>query len=80
MVRMAAVHTPRLIGAMAFLSFLPARTTKTPTMVARMPMAGMAIGKMTDFPASTGFGCSGWAEIDEKAVTPRITAAMMVMT
>ena len=47
MVRMAAVHTPRLMGAMAFLSFLLARTTNTPTMVARMPMAGMAMGKMT---------------------------------
>ena len=54
MVRMAAVHTPRLIGAMAFLSFLPARTTNTPTMVARMPMAGMAMGKMTVFGGVAG--------------------------
>src|SRR5665213_1394257 len=74
MVRMAAVHTPRLIGAMAFLSFLPARTTKTPTMVARMPMAGMAIGKITVLAASP----LRW--IDANAVTPRMMAAMMVMT
>ena len=74
MVRMAAVHTPRLIGAMAFRSFFPARTTKTPTMVARMPMAGMAIGKMTVLAASA----PRWIEV--KAVTPRITAAMMVIT
>ena len=52
MVRMAAVQTPRLIGAMAFRSFLPARTTNTPMMVARMPMAGMAIGKITVLAAS----------------------------
>ena len=64
MVRMAAVHTPRLIGAMAFLSFLPARTTNTPTMVARMPMAGMAMGKMTVLAASP------LRPMELKAVTP----------
>ena len=74
MVRMAAVHTPRLMGAMAFLSFLPARTTNTPTMVARMPMAGMAMGKMTVLAASP----PRWMEV--KAVTPRMMAAMMVIT
>ena len=74
MVRMAAVHTPRLMGAMALRSFLPARTTKTPTMVARMPMAGMAMGKMIVLAASA----PRWMEL--KAVTPRMTAAMMVMT
>ena len=74
MVRTAAVHTPRLMGAMAFLSLLPARTTNTPMMVARMPMAGMAMGKMTVLAASA----PRWMEL--KAVTPRMTAAMMVMT
>ena len=43
----AAVHTPRLMGPMAFLSFFLARTKKMPMMVAMMPMAGMRSGKMT---------------------------------
>ena len=74
MVRMAAVHTPRLMGAMALRSFLPARTTNTPMMVARMPMAGMAMGKMTVLAAAA------LRPIEPKAVTPRMMAAMMVMT
>ena len=74
MVRTAAVHTPRLIGAMALRSLLRARTTKTPMMVARIPMAGMTIGKMTVRAAS-----APWP-IELKAATPRMIAAMMVIT
>ncbi len=74
MVRQPAVHTPRLIGAMALRSLRPARTTSTPTMVARIPMAGMAIGKTTVLAASA----LRWMEA--KAVTPRMMEAMMVIT
>ncbi len=47
MVSSAAVQTPRLIGAIAFLSLLRARTTKTPMMVAMIPMPAITIGKTT---------------------------------
>ena len=75
MVRMAAVHTPRLIGAMAFLSFLPGPHHEDP-----------------DDGGQDADGRDGDGEdhrlgrrrpprpMELKAVTPRMMAAMMVMT
>ena len=46
-VRMPAVRKPRLIGAIADLSFSVARTENTPTIDASTPMARHASGKMS---------------------------------
>ncbi len=71
MVRMVAVRKPRLIGAMADLSFSVARTANTPTIEASTPMARAATGKIRP---TTGFS----TPMDSKAATPRMIEATRV--
>jgi hypothetical protein len=65
-----AVMNPRLIGAIADLSFSDARTANTPTMEASTPIARAITGKIRP---STGL-----APIDSNAVTPRMIDATSV--
>ena len=70
-VRIVAVRKPRLMGAIADLSFSVARTEKTPAMEASTPMARAATGKIMP---TTGLS----SPIDSKAATPRMIEATRV--
>ena len=64
------MRKPRLMGAMADLSFSVAFTANTPTIDASTPMARAMTGKMRPR--------AGLAPIDRKAATPRMIEATRV--